>query len=751
MSLKSQNIEISELQPSSKTAPNQPIRKIEAPAIGDEMKKLAQVELKEDKLPANPKEIAAIKLMVAMAYPNVDIENITDLDLQTKYYPQYLNGTLQKKCEALRPKIKEALDIIKKEHQNPGEAADNLLDKYLAMRNKRFESLPKHQKEKLRYETKVKFLKLVMPEKFTTGTKQEERRNVRELTTTSESFIYALQTGKISSKEDFESFFKDPHRISELQYDWADAYFKEHPDVLERLNNKSENRDLKENTSERRMYTALQRGNLDKAILKANNMKDFEELYHSGKYTELKFAYLKEHETELNNYERRELETLTEQANNYRGDLSGVRNVAAGTNVDTSLTEQIIEADGIDIQNGEIEIKNKEDLEKLAGYTQQIKKRLNECNTEEEIKACIQDIRSHAQTDHEAKILDMMMNHIIAEFSENENNILTPELYVNALKEIDVSAHMAVETSVMGNTKTQKAYSNVVAKSEDMTNTQKAGYTVNITPQYETEAQSYSVNTMTDTGIKEVHDVLPETFAKLDQNAAKESFEYAMNSNAVSDETKAIIARDTIDSTSNSDLKKFYEDLANKYKIDYTSVPPKSERVPQKQTEKTSNEPSDNKVQGTNFTEKEIAEIIARQQDPNVLELIGNGIRETVDIILGKTPDVANKTTPAAITSLNTAITQLQAGTKLSDVFRNSNPETKKDLVEIICTYGKTAIAQLIDAFGGQTIYNLAKTDAAKRLIRTELERIALSDSTQRAELEAIKKAEEKEGMRAKA
>lgn len=360
-----------------------------------------------------------------------------------------------------------------------------------------------------------------MPEKFITGTEKEERRNVRELTTTSEAFIYAFQTGKISNKEDFESFFKDPHRIGDLQYEWADAYFKEHPDKLERLENQTV-RNLKERTPERRMFMALQRGNLDRAILAANNMKDLEELHHSGKYTELKLAYLKEHETELNTFERRELQILTEQSKNNRGDLSGVRNVAAGGNVDTSLTEQIIEADGIDILSDEIEINSKEDLEKIAGYTQQIKDRLNECKTEDEIKACIQDIRSHAQTEYEAKILDMMMNHVIAEFSEKENNILTPEFYVNALHEIGISPHMAVETSAMGNAKTQMAYSNVVAKSEEMTDTQKAGYTVNITPQYETdEAKIYSVNTMTDTGIKEVHDVLPRNLWKIRPECGK--------------------------------------------------------------------------------------------------------------------------------------------------------------------------------------------------------------------------------------
>lgn len=123
MSSDSPKIETTALQPSSKAAQNPPIRKIEEPLIAEEMKRqFAKVELKEQQLPANPKEIAAIKLMVAMAYPKVDIDSLTNLDLQTKYYPQYLDGTLQKKCEALRPKIKEALDIIKKEKQDPSQS-----------------------------------------------------------------------------------------------------------------------------------------------------------------------------------------------------------------------------------------------------------------------------------------------------------------------------------------------------------------------------------------------------------------------------------------------------------------------------------------------------------------------------------------------------------------------------------------------------------------------------------------------------
>lgn len=735
-------------QKSTITTPVEIRRTNEAPIIGDEMKRrFTQVSLDITPLPTNAKEKAAIKLMVAMAYPDVDIDAIDDLELQTKYYPQYLNGTLKKKCEALRPKIKETLDIIKKEKQDPAKVANDLLDKRLALQHEGFESLSRAKKEELRREEKLKFIKLIKPEAFINNTRKEENKALQEFTTTIEAFIYASQSGKLSTKEDFDAILKDPHRIGELQSEWAEAYFKERPERLEQLENSS-NKRTKINRSERRMFDAYQRGNLEKAIAAANNMTR-EELYHSGQYTELKLAYLKEHASELNAFEKNELNILEEQSLKNGGDLSGIKNIAADINIDTSLTEQIIEADGVDIQDNEIQITNQEDLQKIAGYTQQIKTRLNECTTEDELKACIQDIRKHAQTDHEAKILDMMMNHIIAEFQENGNNTITPKFYINALREIGITPHMAVMTSATGNAETEKAYSDIVAKSEAMTNKQKAGYTANVTPEYQKDSQIYAVNTMTDTGIKEVHDVLPETYAKLDTEAAQKTFEHAMNSSAVSDEQKAIIARDSIDTTQNDDLKKFYQDLADKYKIDYNSVPPKSERVPS--NKETSNETGSQKVENTNYSPKEITEILEQQQNNNILVVVGNGIKETVDIILGKTPDNNIQTNFASITSLNTAITQLQAGVKLSDVFRQSNTETKKELVAVICTYGKTAIAQLIDTFGGQTIYKLAKTDAAKALIKKELQRIALSDSTQRVELAEIKKSEEKDSLKAKA
>lgn len=725
------------------TAPVQAKKPVEATIIGDEMKKqFSQVSLDEHKLPIDPKEKMAIKLMVMLAYPDVDIDQVRDLELQTKYYPEYLDGTLQKKCEKQQIKLKEALKIIKAEKKDPSKASEELLDMRLAAKYEDYAKFPRAKKERLREEEQLKFLKLIMPEKFGVDNDKNDKKQLRELTLTQESFIFAFQTGKIQSKEDFEAVLKDPHRIGDLQYEYAETYFNEHKDILEKF----ETREIGRGDSRMKMFIAYRRGTLERAIAAENNM-NLEEIHHSGKYSELKLAYLEAHESELNRFEKRELKTLREEAEKNNGDLTGVKNIVTGSNVDTSLSEELIESDGVDLHD--VEINGKEDLQKLEGYRTQIKERLGECSTRDELKACIQDIRSRANTEYEAKVLDMVMNDIIAESMENtDNSLLSPELYLEALEGIGVSSHMAVMTSTAGNTETQVAYSEIVAKSEELTNTQKAGYTLHVIPEYEKQAMAPAANNMTDTGIQEVIDVLPETYAKLDEDAAKASYEHAMNSGKLSDEQKATIARDTIDSTTNEDLKKFYQTLADKYKVDYTSVPPKSERP---QNTKQPNDTSNNKVEGTNFTPKEVAEILNRQQDQNMLELIGNGIRETVDIILGKTPDNNITCDAQAITSINTAITQLKTGSKLTDVFRKSNGDTKKELVEIICSYGKTAIAQLIDAFGGQTIYKLAKTNGAKALIKKELERIALSDSTQRVELAEIKKTEEKDSMSARA
>lgn len=255
---------------------------------------------------------------------------------------------------------------------------------------------------------------------------------------------------------------------------------------------------------------------------------------------------------------------------------------------------------------------------------------------------------------------------------------------------------------------------------------------------------------MTDTGLQAVYDVLPETYSKLDESAAKEAYEYAMTSENISADQKAIMARDTIDMFGdNKDMQEFFESIANKNNIDYKSVPPKSERA---KTEKAADKAEEN-VTNTNYTEQELTEILNSSAQPqNFFMTALNGARETLEIILGKTPDTNTvKAEVQKIDSINTAISELKSGAKLTDVFKGSTLSVQKDLVGLICSYGKIAIGQLIDAFGGETIYKMAKNKNHKELIKKEIERIALSDSTQRVALAEIKKQEAKQGFMSRA
>ncbi|MCM1010624.1 MAG: hypothetical protein NC390_07095 [Fusobacterium sp.] len=658
-----------------------------------------------------------IKTMVAILYPSVEWNSLSDVEKQT-YIVQYHDGTLEKKCKELQPKIEAFKESLKQ--MTPEEAERAIVTTTMARKDPNFKNYSKKEQDTRIKVESLQLLKKFNPELDLENMSEEEKNiqlNIYKFKL--QTACYAYQTGKIDKLEDFKNF--TPTQIQDLEYEFAKTTTEA-------------NEELATDT----MKFVLDMGNLDRAIAEKNGMQ-LEEFRNSEDKYNIMLKYLEEKpEGELNEFERRQLRTLKKLSNIYESDLKGMNLTKEGSVTDSYLHQ---------ISGGKQ--KNWQDPAQFKILRDKIQADLEDCKTQEEKQAKIAEILGSCRGDIESA---MIISNALAELEKKE--VVSAPMLFKAAQIAKVTSHAIVACSAQLSEAGQRQTADYIAANctgehPEFTAKQAAGYTVNVTHEYQKDSQIYTVNKMTDTGIKEVHDVLPETYAKLDSEAAQQTFEYAMNSSAVSDEQKAIIARDTIDTTQNDDLKKFYQDLADKYKIDYNSVPPKSERVPA--NKETSTETDNQKVENTNYSKKEIAEILDQPQNNNFLAVVGNGIKETVDIILGKTPDNNIQSSIASITSLNSAITQLKSGTKLSDVFRQSNTETKKELVAVICTYGKTAIAQLIDAFGGQTIYKLAKTDAAKALIKKELERIALSDSTQRVELAEIKKAEEKDSLKAKA
>ena len=684
-----------------------------------------------------------IKFLVAALYPKVNWDELSSVEKQN-FIAKFYDGSLQKEAEKLKEQITAVNEKLKT--LNPQEAKNYLLDLYLAQKYDGYENKSEAEKDELRDKLAINLLDkmqkaqnqkaadngLVTPYKKTigelSGRAQEKAlaRNEFKL----QSIIYAYQNNKlnINSQEEITQLFQNPVKLEELEFEYASKRVEDNKEILN--SNKPNDRSIS---------LTYQIGEMNREIAKSYGM-ELEEFIKSENRTQMVFDYLSKKENR-SEFEEKIYRVLRMQSQKLGGDLSKVKNHGTGS-IEDSYLHQIFKDKEVDILNLT--------TDDIAVVKEQIIKDLSECKTPEEKTAVIAKILNSTRTDFESDLI-----HGILAGLEKDGTI-DAEIHLNANHKCGQTAHMAVLHSTKAGTKNQIAYSKYVAKQAtaengEFSDKQAAGYTKNIIPDYEVEAQAPSTNTMTDTGLQAVYDVLPETYSKLDESAAKEAYEYAMTSENISADQKAIMARDTIDMFGdNKDMQEFFESIANKNNIDYKSVPPKSERV--KAEQQTTDNTQEN-VANTNYTEQELTEILNSSAQPqNFFMTALNGARETLEIILGKTPDTNTvKAEVQKIDSINTAISELKSGAKLTDVFKGSTLSVQKDLVGLICSYGKIAIGQLIDAFGGETIYKMAKNKNHKELIKKEIERIALSDSTQRVALAEIKKQEAKQGFMSRA
>lgn len=683
-----------------------------------------------------------IKFLVAALYPKVNWDELSNVEKQ-EFIKKFYDGTLQQEAQKLKEQITKVNEKLKT--LAPEEAKNYLLDLYLAQKYDGYENKSEAEKDELRDKLAINLLDkmqkaqtqkaadngLVTPYKKTigelSGRAQENAlaRNEFKL----QSIIYAYQNNKlnINSQEEITQLFQDPVKLEELEFEYASKRVEDNKEILN--SNKPNDRSIS---------LTYQIGEMKREIAKSYGM-ELEEFIKSENRTQMVFDYLSKKENR-SEFEEKIYRVLRMQSQKLGGDLSKVKNHGTGS-IEDSYLHQIFKDKEVDILNLTVD--------DIAEVKDSILKDLNNCKTPEEKTEVLARILNSTRTDFEADLIHGILAGL------EKDGIIDADIHLNANHQCGQTAHMAVLHSTKAGTKNQIAYAKYVAKQAtaengEFSDKQAAGYTKNIIPDYEVEAQAPSTNTMTDTGLQAVYDVLPETYSKLDESAAKEAYEYAMTSENISADQKAIMARDTIDMFGdNKDMQEFFESIANKNNVDFNSVPPKAERA---KTEKAADKAEEN-VTNTNYTEQELTEILNSSAQPqNFFMTALNGARETLEIILGKTPDTNTvKAEVQKIDSINTAISELKSGAKLTDVFKGSTLSVQKDLVGLICSYGKIAIGQLIDAFGGETIYKMAKNKNHKELIKKEIERIALSDSTQRVALAEIKKQEAKQGFMSRA
>lgn len=655
-----------------------------------------------------------IKAMVMLLEPTVDWDSLTETE-KALYYNQYKDGTLLKRFKEFEPQINEFRESLKQ--MTPEEATKKLIYTAMERKDPTFKDLSESEQRKKIEEEGLRILKEYKPELDIDNMSEKEKvAQLKQYEFKIQAACYAFQSGKINKLEEFRKF--SPTEVKEIEYEFAKNAIKKEPKL------KQENFTMKK---------VIAQGNLEHAIAEANNL-DIEEYRTSGNRYAMMYEYLKNKpEEELNGYEKKQLETLNRLAFIYDEDLKGMK-----LNEDGSVTDSYLHK----LANGKAV--NWDELSQRKILIQKLKSDLEACESPEAKQACLALILTSVNDIEEAMIIADAFATV-----EKQGIVSGEDLFI-AAEQAKLTSHALVACSHNMSEEGQVCTAKHVANNckdehAEFSAKQAASFTKNVIPKYAEKVQAETTNTMTDTGLQEIYDVLPETYSKLEENAAKEAYQHAMNSENISAEQKAIIARDTIDIVGdNKGLKEFFEKIATENKIDYESVPPKSQRATTTEQANAQEE----KVANTNYAPQEVTAIINKSVEPqSFVTTVINSATQALEIILGKTPETEAKTQVQKYDSLNQAISELKAGTKLTDVFKNSTLSVKQDLVVVICTYGKNAIGQLIDSFGGETIYNLAKTKNQKDLIKKEIERIALSDSTQRTALADIKKQESKQGL----
>lgn len=649
-----------------------------------------------------------IKLMLMKIDPKINWDELSMSEKQS-YIIKYNDGTLKQQCiqieeqnTEIRTQIKEKIKTMSTQ-----EASDYINGLVLSRKYDNYNNLSKAEKTKLQEKEAINLLNILRPDLNIKELPEEEQREIIAGNTFAmQAMIYGYQTGKISDDPaEKKAFLQDKNAKADLEYEWASA-------VINNKNKKDketilENADKKEN---RALVFAYQKGNLEREIAKFKGMQ-LEELRASDKAAQFALEYLTEkaQTEELNDLEKQALATLKKESEQLGGDLTGIKNHHNGNVEESCLMEVFKDEDNVNIHNL--------NLDQIAKLREHITNEIKECKTPEEIQKQITHILSHVNSSYERDLYEAIFANM------QKDGLIDANLYLNAVEESGLSSHLSVLHSKDAGAKNQVVYARHVArkatsKTPEFTAKQAAGYMENIIPEYEKEARVPSMNTMTDTGIQEVYEALPATYSKLDEESAKEAYEYAMTSEKISAEQKAILARDTIDAFGDKkEMKEFFENIANKNNVDYNSVPPKSERV--NSEAKSSNETASN-FENSKYTQPEVNNIIANSMNNSTgISGIIEAILETGNTILGKTSDPKD-TSLTKITTVDSAIDMLKAGTSFAKVFNRCSEEVKKSFIKNIMQSPQkdTAIKYLLEkGIQFDTLLKCAPTANAKKSI----------------------------------
>ena len=547
-----------------------------------------------------------VRNLVKLVYPKVNWDELGP-NQKSSYYKQFADGTLTEKADAVKTKIEETRNNVK--NMKPSDAVKLLVTETISYNNPDYKNLNDAQKKEVVSDAIFKHIQKFVPELKEPETQKGKERFMKQYGFKAEALVYAFQQGEIDNIEEIKGL--SPTDIAKMEFRYAEEMKKSSPEEFEK------------NELIKRTYA---QGMLIKGVAETNNMT-LEELRESKDRYNLTLEYLRGKDS-LNKYEKSTKEILENLSTLYNGDLSNARFENDGSVTDSYLLKI---SDGKDVDWS--------DPAQQKVLQQHILADLEGCANEEERNAKLIEIIKNSNSPDEAFIKMQALMRL------NKADKISIDAIKNATKSANMTSHMMVATSMDASIEGQMAIADIVkaestSEASTFTESQVVGFTQNIATKYDTEAQTYAIKAMIDTGYESVRNALPDIYKNLDAKTVAELKQY---------ENSVPITR-PVSSSTNSNSKGNQAVTA-----------------------------------GSNYTVNQFNNIVANAiQPPSVIEQIRNGVVETFDIIMGKTPDVKNIGVSGSIASFDSALEELKQGTSLAKVFTKCSGPLQKEFIKKI-------------------------------------------------------------------
>ncbi len=664
-----------------------------------------------------------VKSMVKLVYPNVNWEQLSETEKQV-YYAQYNDGSLTKKVsEIIEPQAKTMREQIK--NMTPDAAVNYLVSFSAKQADPQFDTYSDEQKAQIIKNGTLKLIQEFNPN-LNISELNDKQKDIllKQYKFRLKSACYALQQGKIEKLVDFEALSGVVKKDIEFQYATQ----------------------LKEQTPDTYNESFLAKKTYEQGIFERNVAEQFglslDELRNSKDKLKIFNEYLSQKpQNEYTKYEQKLQDTLDQLKKVLGENFENINIYKENSLTDSALYKY---ATLYKYANGEDVDWNAPNQKTFL--IQSIKNDLSTCKTPEEKQAKLVEIIGSASSPDEALILAEAISNIERSGTINFEDIK------KTCEEIGCSFHaFACHSHKMSENgqrcTAQHVAENATCKNPTFTAEQAANYTKNMIPQYAKNVQADAMTTMTNTGLSEITEIAGETYSQMDQQAAKEAYANAMQSKALTEEQKQIIARDAIDSANDPDTKDFYKTLAAQNNIDYASAPSKSDRTQNKTTSNTKEETTKTsaKIDGSStYTQNDYNNIIDKtlNNKQNPITTIVDAANEAWNTLLGRTSD-PNYTNFGKITSVDSAIAELKSGKSFSKVFEQSSPSVRKDIIKGILKtpLKKEAIKYLLEKDVLLVeLMNYAPTSNDKEFILTCAKDKALSNASVREQVRATEK-----------